>query len=130
MACNARSAITGQFRVSVGCGSALWMFGLRSSAVGWLRGEVAGLEYAVAAFRFDLAVPGDADAAGEPAVGVEVAGFDPVVDDVGADFEALGCLLDGDLADAEGVQLWEVVGVAGPGDGFGVVAAAVAGGVP
>ena len=62
------------------------------------RVEVAGLLDPGAAFGLDLVVPGDVQPAALAAVGGELAGFDPVVDDMGAAAELVGSFGDADLA--------------------------------
>ena len=60
--------------------------------------EMPGLADAAAAFCLDLVVPGDVQPVARSAAGVELPGFDPVVDDAGAAAELAGGFGDADLA--------------------------------
>jgi hypothetical protein len=62
------------------------------------RVEVAGLLDPGTASGLDLIVPGDVQPAAVAAAGGELAGFDPVVDDIGAAAELVGGFGDADLA--------------------------------
>src|SRR5258705_10585021 len=73
--------------------------------------------------------PGDAQPAAWAAAGVQLPGFDPVVDDAGAAAELPGCLSDADLGVAAGRRAGDLVGVADPLDGFDVERAARSGAV-
>src|SRR6266851_1437720 len=94
------------------------------------RVQVAGSGDASAAGGLDVAGPRDAQPAAGAAPGVELGGFDPVVDDAGAAAQPAGGFGHGDLAAGVGGGGGDVVGVADPLDGLDVEGAAVAGGQP
>src|SRR6266566_5220206 len=94
------------------------------------RVQVAGSGDAPAAGGLDVAGPRDAQPAAGAAPGVELSGFDPVVDDAGGAAQPPGGFGDGDLAAGVGGGGGDVVGVADPLDGLDVEGAAVAGGQP
>src|SRR6266568_4378233 len=94
------------------------------------RVEVAGLLDPGAASGLNLVVPGDVQPAALAAAGCELAGVDPVVDDIGAAAEPAGGPGHGDLAVGVGSRGGDVVGVADPLHGLDVERAAVPGGQP
>src|SRR5512135_3543094 len=66
------------------------------------RVEVAGLLHPGAASGLDLVVPGDVQPVARAAAGGELAGVDPVVDDMNAAAELVGGFGDADLAGGGG----------------------------
>ena len=84
--------------MAAGTDIAGWSVPLTGLGLAGGRVEVAGLLDPGAAFGLSLVVPGDVQPAALAAAGGELAGVDPVVDDVNAAAELVGGFGDADLA--------------------------------